>query len=406
MENTIELKQQLTITTSQAVAKPAAAARSRMAYIDTLRVVLTIIVIMVHAAVTYGSVGDWFYKDPVSNDLTGAVLSLFVVYSQAFFMGLFFFVSGYFTPGSIDRKGQLSFWKDRLLRLGLPMVVFTLLLVKIAIYIREANDGMTLSFWKFSTTNFWRSADSGPTWFLFALLVFSAAYSLWRLVGKRLVRSAVTSPRRLLPAPSTKVLLGFALVMAVSMLATSQVTPIGRFDKLFGAISLQYAFFPQYIMMFTAGILAYRNNWLAQWDGRKLRTWSLVSLGLILVFPVIFFLGGAAEGKFDAFASGIQWQSITLNLWIGLACVAFSMTLVLWLRDRKRQPSRLMSAISANQFAVYILHTLVLVPVTIWMSVYAIDPLVKFFLASALTLVACNIIAEILRRIPGLKVVL
>jgi fucose 4-O-acetylase-like acetyltransferase len=32
-------------------------------------------------------------------------------------MGFFFLISGYFTPGSFERKGLRSFLKDRLIRL-------------------------------------------------------------------------------------------------------------------------------------------------------------------------------------------------------------------------------------------------------------------------------------------------
>ena len=43
---------------------------------------------------------------------------------QAFSMGLFFLISGYFTVGSYDRKGPRQFFKDRLLRLGIPLICY------------------------------------------------------------------------------------------------------------------------------------------------------------------------------------------------------------------------------------------------------------------------------------------
>lgn len=39
-------------------------------------------------------------------------------------MGAFFLLAGYFIPGSYDRKGTGPFIKDRLIRLGIPMLVF------------------------------------------------------------------------------------------------------------------------------------------------------------------------------------------------------------------------------------------------------------------------------------------
>src|SRR5207248_140871 len=55
-----------------------------------------------------------------------------ILVNQAYFMGCFFLISGYFTPGSFDRKGPATFYKDRLLRLGIPLVVFVFLLSPIA----------------------------------------------------------------------------------------------------------------------------------------------------------------------------------------------------------------------------------------------------------------------------------
>ena len=85
-------------------------ATKRLNYIDTIRTLMTVLVVMVHASVTYGSVGGWFYVEAGSDDLTKTLLSLFVTLCQAFFMGLFFFISAYFSPGSIrpQRPGAIS----------------------------------------------------------------------------------------------------------------------------------------------------------------------------------------------------------------------------------------------------------------------------------------------------------
>ena len=73
----------------------------------------------------------------------------------------------------------------------------------------------------------------GRTWFLFALLVLGGAYSLWRLVwcGRTPLGTG-------LAAPSIAALLGFGLVMAVSMLLTAQVSPIGDLKPLSALIHL------------------------------------------------------------------------------------------------------------------------------------------------------------------------
>lgn len=77
----------------------AGAAVSRLAGFDRLRTVLTVLVIAHHTAITYGGSGGWFYREVRDG---GAPLSLaftlFCSINQAFFMGLFFLLAGYFSP--------------------------------------------------------------------------------------------------------------------------------------------------------------------------------------------------------------------------------------------------------------------------------------------------------------------
>ena len=388
-----------------AVSKTRAA--SRLTYIDAIRTVLVILVIMVHAAVTYGSIGDWTYEDPIQEDqLTVVLLSLFVILSQSFFMGLFFFYSGVFSPGSYDRKGIAVFWKDRLLRLAFPMIAYTLFLSRIPNYINAvANHGVTLSFWQFARQTFWTQADAGPTWFLFFLLVFTAGYTLWRLATRWIPQGWLSWASRL-PAAGTRSLLGLALVLSAIMFVTCQEFPIAQNFPLFGVIAMQVAFFPSYIILFIGGILAYRNHWLERLPGKSLRFWGWLSAALVIALPALLILGGATKGMLALFFTGLTWRCILTSLWFGLACVSFSVTLTLWLRDRIHSGNRLATFAGPNNFAVYLIHPLVLVPITFGLSLLPIHPLIKFSLASLSTVVACYLLADGLRRIPGAKSIL
>jgi fucose 4-O-acetylase-like acetyltransferase len=97
-------------------------------------------------------------------------------------MGFFFFLAGYFTPASLERKGYARFIGDRFLRLGLPLLAFGLLLgpLTAAIVNYAQGDGFWLVFpW------LWRHREfiNGPLWFAQALLIFSLAYCVWRAIA-------------------------------------------------------------------------------------------------------------------------------------------------------------------------------------------------------------------------------
>jgi len=394
------------IAQKKVVAVPQVKTASRLGYIDTLRFILTILVIMVHAAVTYGSLGDWTYNDPVRDELTSIVLSILVILSQAFFMGLFFFFSGYFTPRAFDRKGAVQFWKDRLLRLALPMALYTWVLSKVPNYINAVdNTGLQVSFLDYFRYTFWSQPDKGPTWFLFVLLVFCVGYTLIRLAA-RLGRPGQSNRFTNLATPTVGGMLLFALVMGIGMFAVSQIVPVGQTYTIFGIFDLQMAFFPQYILMFAAGMLAYRSQWLASLPGKTLRFWTWLSVGVAIFLPVFLLGGGAAEGRLEEYFTGLNLRCAITNMWFGLACVSFSAALTLWLRDRKNQNASFAAFAGANNYAVYLIHPLILVAISHWLRFMDLTPAVKFSIALPLTAAVCYLVSVALRQIPGVKAIL
>ena len=96
-------------------------ARTRLAFIDNLRVLLVILLIWHHSAVTYGAEGSWHYYERPADILTAALLTLFAAVNQAFFMAFYFAIAAYFTEAALQRRGARRFVADRLLRLGVPL---------------------------------------------------------------------------------------------------------------------------------------------------------------------------------------------------------------------------------------------------------------------------------------------
>jgi glucans biosynthesis protein C len=383
---------------STAAAAPAVA---RLAYLDSVRVILISLVIALHAAITYGAPGGWPFVDPVQDEITSILMTLVTATVQAFSLGLYFFISGYFIPSSYDRKGIARFWKDRLLRLAVPMLLFTFVLSRGVWYVVGVTEGwITESFWSFFGRTFISSADEGPTWFLFALLMFSAGYTLWRLA----TRTTNMEWTRHLKTPGKKEILGFGVLVAVLMFVVGLKSPINNSWEALGIFTLMIIFFVQYILFFIAGILAKRNDWLSKLEGKDLRFWAWLTLGLLVTVPVMMMVGGA-DGEIDRFLGGPYWQSAAFMLWIGWFSVSISMTLILWLRDRK-QPGRVMTFAGPNSYAVFLIHPLILVPVSIAFSFVPLFPLLKFAIVLPLVIVLCFIVAEGLRHIPGVRAVL
>ena len=69
-----------------------------------------------HTAITYGAIGGWYYKELLPSPTLGSrLLVLFCTVNQAWFMGLFFLLAGYYTPPAaiFDDEDALREWADR-----------------------------------------------------------------------------------------------------------------------------------------------------------------------------------------------------------------------------------------------------------------------------------------------------
>ena len=97
----------------------------RLPYIDNLRAIIIIVVVMVHTAFTYTGLGLWHLcRKQVSGYRITDILGSFISLAQSFDISFLFMLAGYFIPLSFDVKGPARFIKDRLYRLGLPLLIY------------------------------------------------------------------------------------------------------------------------------------------------------------------------------------------------------------------------------------------------------------------------------------------
>ncbi len=99
---------------SEAKAVLKTAPLSRIYFLDNLKVLIAILVVLDHAAQPYGPGGAWVIPSEPGSPLDYLVIFMFLIMVSAFFMGLFFMISAYFVPSSLERKGAAKFMEDRL----------------------------------------------------------------------------------------------------------------------------------------------------------------------------------------------------------------------------------------------------------------------------------------------------
>jgi peptidoglycan/LPS O-acetylase OafA/YrhL len=365
-------------------------------YIDRLRSVITALVILHHTAITYGAIGGWFYYElKPSGAHSSLLLTLFCTTNQAYFMGFFFLLAGYFTPGSLERKGYARFIGDRLLRLGLPLLAFGLVLGPLTAGIVSAAQGK--GFWP-TIAWLWQHKQfiNGPLWFAQALLIFSMGYCTWRAVaGARLVQVERTAKA----VPAYLWWLVSAIGVGVAALAIRQVVPTGV-----NIIGLQLGYFASYIFLFAIGIAAWRHDWLRQFEWKHARAWII---GLVIswpLLPVAIIVAHALNGQGKTnFSGGFSWPAILYALWEPFVAWGLIAAWLLVFRKYMNAPSVLWSWLNRRAYAVYIIHPPVLVSIALLLHGWSAPALIKFCVTGMLACIACWIVADPLVRLPGVR---
>jgi len=147
----------------------------RIHWMDNLRTVIIFLVVLYHVGGVYESAGlwGWFWivDDPDTLTWVGIVGIMF----DLFMMPTMFFIAGYLTPPSLDKKSGWGFVKGKFKRLMVPwaIAVFTLIpLYKVIfLYSRGLPQENWQSYLYFNTAN-----SQNWLWFLPLLFAFNLIY--------------------------------------------------------------------------------------------------------------------------------------------------------------------------------------------------------------------------------------
>ena len=383
--------------------RPARSAE-RLLFIDNIRWVMIILVVLHHLNNTYGQVGGWYYienhpVDPVSK----IVLTMAVSFSQAYFMGLLFLIAGYFVPAAYDRKGAARFLRDRAIRLGVPALLFMAVLYPLIMLIIWHFDHHTPAHLLAVYLNYLFSerfiGSSGPLWFAWALLIFSIGYAVLRIFG--FAKSASPTDDSVPLKVSHGQVGGVILIMAVLTFLVRLVQPIGT-----DVYNLQLCFFPQYMILFGLGIVFYRRNGLRNIPYRLGMSWLKAALGLGIPFWIAILLLGGVLRDMRPYFGGFHWQAAAYAVWESFCCGGVCLGLLVLFREKCNRQGRIAAFLSRNAFGVYVLHAPVLVGITLWLREITMMPLLKAVLVGLVVVPLCFGVSDSVRRIPWLRRIL
>jgi len=372
---------------------------SRLAFIDTVRIALVMLVIAHHAGQAYGPTGGWWaFQENARADWLGP----FFTVNRSFFMSLFFFISGYFMPGALDRKGTKQFVGDRIRRFGIPLLVFFFLVIPVMHYFYYLNfrgygpipfldyyGGYYFGFaarpgdWSGPA---WPEMNFGHLWFIEHLLVYACAYALWRRFRKPVPEDPGSA------VPGTFKIILFTLAIAAVTLVVRIWYPIDRWSAFLGFIQTAFADVPRDLGWFAAGVIAYRKNWLVRFPARAGYAWCAVGTALAAIYYLL------AALKLFPYVVYVPWESfLCTGLCIGIPVV---------FREFMDRQGRAARELALCTYGVYLFHVPIIVAVEYAIAGAGFGPTVTFFLVVIMASAVSFMSVYVLRRLPGLKSIL
>lgn len=367
-----------------------AGAPGRNGGIDALRGAVTLLVVFHHTAITYGAMGGWYYKEVAPSDTPGGLLLiLFCTVNQAWFMGLFFLLAGYYTPPSYRRHGPAGFVRERLVRLGIPLAVYFVVLHPLTVALAQTAKGRLFPrVFEYLWTH--GGFEPGPLWFAEALLIFALVWLLWQWAQP----SPLTTTKRAFP--SDTVLLVAALLTGVGAFLLRLVWPTGV-----NVAFLQLGYFASYIVLFAAGCAAADGRWLEHIPEAQKRTWLRVAWIAVPVFPLVGFIGmkfhvlpGKAEG-------GLSFQALVYALWEPFVAWGFILGLLTAFQRRFARLTDGWTRLARRAYLIYIIHPPILVGTALAWRDIAAPALLKFVVTGSVACTLCYLAAGLLLRVPG-----
>lgn len=400
------------------VPRAAPAAPARLRWLDRLRVALTVLVVVHHAAQPYGP-DDWWY---VEGQPRHAALGTLSAVDGSFFMSLFFFVSAVLVPGAYERRGARRFLTGRLLRLGVPVVVGALTLVPAlmyAYYTHYRGYG-PISYPHYFTDVYlglgerpadwtgpsWPDLQFGHLWFVQNLLAYSVLYVLCRQLARLVRRFArrggggagrpSVAPER--PVPGHRALLALTLGLAVATYLIRCVWPLDTWIPVLDFLQVEPARLPQYASFFVLGVLAHRHGWLDRFPTRTGLWW----LGGGLLGVCVLFAVGAASPAFGP--GGPGGPSALWALYDSGLCVALCVGLLTLFRETADAAATWRSReLSGAAYAVYLVHVPLVVAFQYAVSGRGLTASASWPAVSVAALGTAFPLAALLRRLPGFR---
>lgn len=363
--------------------------RPRLFYLDNLRAVVILLVVVLHASITYMAYppGWWYVLDPDKSLLFTSVVLLIDVP----LMPILFFVAGYFALPSLERRGPSGFIREKIVRLAIPWVVGVVFLAPLATYMNYVSRHVPTGYLEFWTTDFWGPMFQQSVYWFLGVLFAEFVVLVWVYAASPRLRAS--TPR--VEPPRPRLLVAFIALTAAGSILFSPSYGLDDWLPMWILVVVQPARIAFYVGYFALGIYAERRGWfsvagfrpdLGPWG------WGCVLAGIAYL---AFRLAGPLATVPGRAAAAVLFSTFCLTALIaGIGIFQRNV-------DGAGPAWR---TFAANSMGIYYVHPLILYPLA---YVFLDVPAASLVKAPILVLVtvagALTVSALVLKRLPGTR---
>jgi Acyltransferase family len=370
--------------------------KTRNLSLDRTRTFLTLVVLIHHAVIPYTYFGHTDPKYWIGFDCI-------VLATDSFFMAMFFFISGLFVWPSLTHKVPRIFFRDRLLRLGLPFAIAAFTIIPIAYYaisLRQHPDiGFAAFWWKTITVGPW---PSGPVWFIWVLLAFDLSAAVLYRISTKLLDPINRLSLRAFDRPADFYL--FLVVVTAIIYIPGRVYfgparwfSFGPFDVQASRVLLYAAYF-----FIGAGVgAANSSRGLLSADGRLAKSgwgWLIVTL---IPYCLMWGLIAIKYKILDNRVFQPDWYEASYALFFVAFSAAILFAIFAYFLRFKRSGWSVLDPMQADAYGMFVVHYPIVLWLQYWLFDFDLPAIVKAAASLVLTVILSWAATAALRKIPG-----
>ncbi len=391
-------------------AAPARATTRRRVELDAIRTALVLGLVLFHSALVFDTHDDFYIKNDATAELTGLLAGPIIVWA----MPLLFAIAGIAARHSLRRRTAGAFVRERLLRLGLPLLVITVLVTPIPQWIRALQTEPGLGYLEFLPRFFdvrvtWEAMPFvlAGEWFEYGHLWFVVLLLVWSLLLALLVRVVSAGARNRIAAALRRTVLRRPVALLAPAVLLALVVAWLPVEQGYAAWN-RWA----YLAFFLLGFALLGDDATRDAQRRIAPTAALVAVGVFAVGGATFVLGGETALFVEQTPVAILFRALyAITGWCSVLAIIGGLDG--WAERRRRAGhagaswgARILAVLGPLSMAIYVVHQPIVVAIAHVVVPLEIPAPAKFGVIVVASFAGVAALVEVLRRIPPARLAL